>query len=197
MSPFLNGPLELPPLPLLRTQEAKLFNEELPPPPQVPFVLDEVGTFLDLPVIGAPIEANLPRIADATNPGTFKPQDQGFRFASVDQTRSVTASTVPWRNSDGQFQMTDPGAGQKGITVTREVAALYNHDGSFQPLTLAIDDQCTSALQRPGGLPMEARPDSQNLVVMPKVWAETLPVAATVNADSRKPGGLPKSHNIR
>lgn len=198
MSPILNGPVELPPLPLLRTKETRFVSDEPPPPPpEIPFVLDDVGSFLDLPPIGGPVQVNLPRIADANNPGTSKPQDQGFRIASVDQTRSVTASTVPVRNSDGQFQQLDPGAGQKGIMVTREVVPLHNHDGSFQPLNLTTDDQGTSANQRPGGLPMEAKPDSQNLTVLSRVWAEPLPVAKNVNADARKHGGLPSAHIIK
>jgi hypothetical protein len=197
MSPFLNGPLDLPPLPLLRTREVSPLPDAPLPPPEIPFVLDDVGTFLDLPPIGGAIEVNLPRIADANNPGTSKPQEQGFRFPTVDQTRSVTASTVPWMNSDGQFQTPDPGAGQKGITVTREVVPIHNHDGSFQPLNLATDDQGMSTDQRPGGLPMESRPDNQNLTKLSRTWAEPLPVAKNVNADARKHGGLPVAHIIK
>lgn len=190
--------LEMPPLPLLHIVNAPGPLPQAPPKlPEIPFVLDDNGTFLDLPPIGGPVEANLPRIANATNPGTTKPQDQGFRIATVDQTRSVTPSTVPWRNSDGQVQLKDLHAGEKGVTVTREIAPLMNSDGNFQTPNFQPIDGGISADQRPGGLPLEARPDSQNVVKLSKVYADQLPVAVTINADTGRPGGLARSHIIK
>ena len=199
MSPFLNGPMDLPPLPLLHVERPVEPPRILPPPPDdLPFLLDDAGSFLNLPPIGGPVGVNIPRISSVTNPGTTSPQDQGHRMATVDQTRSVTASTVPWINSNGQFQQADPGAGSKGVTVTRDVVPMQSFDGNIQLLNLAPTDQGMSSDSRPGGLPMEARPDSQSLVRQPKIWAEQLPVSSEVNADQGKPGGgLAKSHNIR
>lgn len=169
----------------------------LPPPPEVPFVLNDVGSYLDLPAIGGAINVNVPHIGEFTNPGTSNPVGQSYRPVTVDQTRSVTPSTVPWRNSDGQFQMHDPGAGSKGIMVTSGGGALRNHDGSFQPRSYGMEDQCMSSDQRPGGLPMEVNADSQNLTRSTRVWAEQLPVAKQVNADASRVGGVPRNHSIR
>lgn len=191
--------LEMPPLPLLHIVHATTSPAMPAPPtmPEIPFILDDAGAFLNLPPIGGPVEANLPRIANSTNPGTTKPQDQGFRIASVDQTRSVTPSTVPWINSNGQVQLKDLHAGEKGVTVTREIAPLVNSDGNFQAPNLQPTDGGMSSDQRPGGLPMEARPDSQNVVKLSRVYADQLPVATTINADSGRPGGLAKQHIIK
>jgi hypothetical protein len=198
MSTILEDALGLPRLPLLSVKGMSVGGtHRLPPPPEVPFVLNEVGSYLDLPPIGEAISVNIPHIAEATNPGTSNPNGQSYRPVTVDQTRTVTPSTVPWKNSDGQFQMLDPGAGSKGVSVTTGGGALRNHDGSFQPRNYGMEDQCMSSDQRPGGLPMEVNADSQNLTKSARVWAEQLPIAKQVNADASRVGGVGKNHNIR
>ena len=199
MSTFLREPpppFELPPLPLLDVRPSVLPEAE--PFPEIPYLLDDISAFLDLPPIGRPIEANIPRISDVNAPGHSQPHDQGFALPSVDQTRSVTAATVAWKNSNGEYQSPNPTVGQKGVTVTRDaVAPMHNYDGSFQPRNFGASDQGVTVLQHQGGLPLEAMPDSQNLVRMPKIYAEIVPVSRHVNADAAKQGGVPLNHNIK
>lgn len=193
--------LDLPPLKLVHTDRHALPLEAIAlPPPDVPFILDDASAFLNLPPIGVPVDTlHTPRIAEATNPGMSNPRAQNMaRRLSVDQTMSVTTVGGPLINSDGQLQLVDRGgAGQRGITVTTGHVPLQNSDGNVQLPNVRPQDGGTWFDQRPGGLPMEAKPDSQNPTKLTRVWADPLPVAANVKADDTRPGRLPTNHVIR
>lgn len=193
--------LDLPPIKLLHVDRQTLPPVPiLPDPLEIPFILDEVGSFLNLPSIGTPVDAlHAPRVAEATNPGDFNPLSQNLaRRVSVDQTMKVTAGTGPVINSDGQIQLKDTGGvGQRGVTVSIIHAPLLNSDGNVQLPNVRPQDHTTSISSRPGGLPMEAKPDSQNVTMMTRVSAIALPVAKEVKADQMRPGRLPTSHIIK
>lgn len=191
--------LDLPPLTLLH-----VYGDPLPPAPEMPPPLevpvDDARAFLNLPMIGRPTGAlHTPHVAESTNPGTSNPLTQSMgRRMSVDQTMSVTTTSGPLINSDGQMQIVDRGgAGQRGVTVSRGYVPLVNSDGNVQLPNIAPQDHTTTSEQRPGGLPLEAKPDSQNATKLTRVWADPLPVATTVSAGNSRPGKLPTSHIIK
>lgn len=151
---------------------------------------------LGLPQIGAMSDSNAPHVAEATNPGTTNPLQQNHnRRLCIDQTMSVSASSAAVFSSNGQAQYGDKSAGQRGVTVTSSSAPVQSSDGSFQAPGQAPKD--SSANQRPGGLPMESRPDSQNHAKHTVAKAISLPNTTNVMADNHKPGSLPTLHMIR
>lgn len=191
--------LDLPPLKLVHVYGTPA--PEPPPPLEIPTPAADGSNFLNLPLLGRPTKAlHSPHITESTNPGTSNPLSQNMgRHVSVDQTMSVTTTAGPLINSDGQMQIFDRGgAGQRGVTVTTGYAPLQNSDGNVQLPNISPQDHATSSEQRPGGLPMEARPDSQNATRLTRVWADPLPIATNVRAGDSRPGGkLPTTHNIR
>ena len=150
-----------------------------------------------LPSIGQPPAPG----STHTNPGLVEVASQCYPavHAEADQTQVPGAiSSAALVNSNGEDQRpADLNAiGSNGVSVSSSSSALVNASGEGgQRLDKRAADKVESTHS---GLAAEARPDFVSHV-MPSlpVIAETTSPAVTVDADTRRPGGLPQNVMIR
>jgi hypothetical protein len=154
---------------------------------------------LDLPALGGMVQVNRPHHSEVNNPGSSKPQEQGIRRMSVDQTMSVTMASSSSVNSDGQVQLPDRHAGSKGVTVSREVVPIKSSNGQYQSKNIFPVDQGMKVEEHPHGLAANVMADGQNAAMHSVDIAVTTPIATTHDGGRGhgKPSGLPRTVLIK